>query len=117
MSSQPPRAAPVPVPPREKKLDRTTRTILFIFIATIVLFGGLAYYVAFFTDWRDQAVDAFNTETAEVYHTAAANSTATASVILTATAAAGAPTEAPATPAGESGSVSVATAPAAETGP
>jgi flagellar basal body-associated protein FliL len=105
-----------PVPPR-RKLDRSSRNILLIFIATAVILGGTAYYVTFFTDLRDEAADAVSTETAAVYNTAAANSTATTAAGMTATAAAGAPTEVPATLENESGAVSRATDPAAATGP
>jgi len=103
-----------PTPPRGK-LERSSRNILIIFIATAVILGGIAYYVTFFTDIRENAVNAVATETAAVYETAATNSTATAAAMLTA--AAGTGTAVPATV--ESGCVvtSGPTAPAEETGP
>ena len=67
--------------PPHGRTSRGSKWIFVIFFATIVAIMALALYVTFYTDSREKAVNALNTETAEVYNTAAANSTSTAAAL------------------------------------
>ena len=71
--------------PPHGRTSRSNKWIFVIFAVSVVAIMGLALYVTFYTDSREKAVNALNTETAEVYNTAAANSTSTAAALATLT--------------------------------
>lgn len=96
-------------PPRAP-LSRSSRTILAVFALSILVTGGIAYYITYFTDIAADAQSVAATETVAANLTPAAGSTATAGAVASATAAV-------ATPAGDARALSAVSQAASPTVP
>ena len=64
--------------PPHGRTSRGSKWIFVIFFSVMLAIVVFALYVTFNTTSREDTIDILNTETAEVYNTAAANSTSTA---------------------------------------
>lgn len=67
--------------PPHGRTSRGSKGIFVIFFGIMIAIVTFALYVTFNTDSREQAIGDFNTETAEIYQTAAAGSTSTAAAL------------------------------------